>query len=658
MTSFDLLAVIKEIKPKLANAHLVNVYQASPNLLILKLRTQDAESQQLLLEGARRIHLTYTRYKAPQLPPVFCNTLRKHLRNGILTNLSQHQLDRLAILEFRNGPTNYKLIIELLDRGNILLTDSNLTIIASNARNLKATRPTSKGSTYLFPRIRGLDLQETTATEVFKLIHNSNSDTVRSLVQFLNLPGEIAEEICLRSNLGKTTPAGDLSLQNVESLLLTARKLVKEIEEEPLQPKLLRKSGTPESVVPIQLLEYEQLEATGFQSFSDALEQYFHEVNLISRAKRESEATTKWERVVAEQTETAEKLVQEAGRLREKGALIFAHLGELDLLLRELHESKRRLGDWVRAVKTVNDSETYPKRQHVQLIEPKSGRVSIAISDAILELDASKQAAANASEYYEKAKEFEAKAKRALDSVEETKRKLQATAAEVIKERVVEKKTLARKFWYERFRWFTSSEECLVIGGRDSSQNDTLIKKYMDPSDVIIHADIHGAPFVIIKQGPNPVGEITLEEAAQFAVSYSSAWKGGLGSADAYWVKPDQVSKSAPSGEYIGKGAFMIRGEKNFFRGIPLGLSVGIQEDEKTLRIIGGPHSAVRAHARVMLNIVPDDIPPEKFAPQLRYRLSQLMQDSSSDEVRRLDDTEFIRVLPQGGSRFEKDNLK
>src|SRR5712692_1738816 len=132
MTSFDLLAVIKEIKPKLANAHLVNVYQASPNLLILKLRSQDAESHQLLLEGARRIHLTSTRYKTPQLPPTFCKTLRKYLRNGILTNLSQRDLDRLAILEIRNGSSNYTLIVELLDRGNIVLTDNNLTIIATN----------------------------------------------------------------------------------------------------------------------------------------------------------------------------------------------------------------------------------------------------------------------------------------------------------------------------------------------------------------------------------------------------------------------------------------------------------------------------------------------------------------------------------------------
>jgi predicted ribosome quality control (RQC) complex YloA/Tae2 family protein len=656
MTSFDLLAVIKEIKPKVANAHLVNVYQSSPNLLLLKLRTRDAESHQLLLEGARRIHLTNTRYKTPQLPPPFCKILRKHLRNGILTNLSQRDLDRLAILEVRNGPTNYNLIIELLDRGNIVLTDSKMTIIASNARSSRTNRPTAKGAAYLFPPIRGLDLQETTSEEAFKLIQKSNSDTVRSLVQFLNLPGEIAEEICIRAGVEKSKLASRLSIQEIQALMDQAKQLINEIEKQPLQPLLMRKSGAPESVVPVQLTEYRHLEKVAFQSFSDALDQFFREADLISRTRRENEATAKWAHVITEQTESADKLVKEATLLREKGALIFADMSELDLILLALQESKRLSGDWVRAIKTLEESESNPQKLHVQLIDPKSGRISLTISNTLLELDASKQAAANASEYYERAKEFEGKAKRALDALEETKRKLQATATEVVRERVEEKQTLVRKFWYERFRWFKSSEECLVVGGRDSSQNDTLIKKYIEPTDIIVHADIHGAPFVIIKSEQKPIGQPTLEEAAQFAVSYSSAWKGSLGGADAYWVKPDQVSKSAPSGEYIGKGAFMIRGEKNFFRGVSLGLSIGVQDDKETRRIIGGPQRAIRAQTHVFVDIVPGEIPAEKFAPQLRHRLSRILQGVSADEVRRLDDSEFIRFLPQGGLRFEKDN--
>lgn len=656
MTSFDLLGIIREVQPKIANSHLVNVYQASPNLLILKLRTKEAENQQLLLEAARRIHLTSTRYKTPRILPPFCSTLRKHLRNGILTGISQRDLDRVAILDIKNGPFLYKLIVELLDRGNIVLTDSSLTIIATNVRKEKTTRPIEKGALYVFPKIRGLDLQEATAEEVFNLFQKSKSDTVRSLVQFLNLPGEVAEEICIRAGISKATPADALTIDEVRSLLTQARLLVKEIGEEPLQPLLVRKESTLVSVVPRKLRAFSLSEVTEFGSFSDALEQYFREANQISRSQRESEAKAKWEYVIADQTKTAEKLTQDAKQLREQGALIFAHLREVERLLATLIEAKRNLGDWRRALQSIQELNINSPQLQPRLIDPKTGNLSISVSDSLLELDASKSAAANASEYYQRAKDSEGKAKRALDAVNESKRKLEATSLEVRKRRVEEKKTLTRQFWYERFRWFISSEGCLAVGGRDAAQNDTLIKKYLEPHDVVVHADVHGAPFAIIKRDETPIGEASIEEAAQFAVCYSSAWKGGLGNADAYWVKPDQVSKSAPSGEYLGKGAFMIRGEKNFHRGISLHLAIGVQVDEETQRIVAGPPSAVRSHAKVSVEIIPGDIPPEKIAPQIRYRLAHLLSDEASEEIKRLDDSEFIRFLPQGGSRFVQDN--
>jgi len=66
------------------------------------------------------------------------------------------------------------------------------------------------------------------------------------------------------------------------------------------------------------------------------------------------------------------------------------------------------------------------------------------------------------------------------------------------------------------------------------------------------------------------VPETTLLEAAQFTVSYSVIWKSGQASGDAYWVLPEQVSKTPESGEYVAKGAFVIRGQRNFYKDVML----------------------------------------------------------------------------------------
>jgi predicted ribosome quality control (RQC) complex YloA/Tae2 family protein len=88
----------------------------------------------------------------------------------------------------------------------------------------------------------------------------------------------------------------------------------------------------------------------------------------------------------------------------------------------------------------------------------------------------------------------------------------------------------------------------------------------MKSGDLYVHADIHGASSVIIKNpfgSSTPVPPKTLNEAGSMAVCYSVAWEAKV-LTNAWWVYNHQVSKQAPTGEYIGTGSFMIRGKKNY----------------------------------------------------------------------------------------------
>src|SRR5690606_27678794 len=128
--------------------------------------------------------------------------------------------------------------------------------------------------------------------------------------------------------------------------------------------------------------------------------------------------------------------------------------------------------------------------------------------------------------------------------------------------------------WFEKFRWFLSSDGFLVLGGRDAGTNEIVVKRHMEPRDIYLHSDIHGAPSVIIKSQGKEIPETTIQEAAVFAASFSSAWTRGFSSLDVYWVHPEQVSKTPKSGEFVARGAFIIRGSRNYIRGVPLKIAV------------------------------------------------------------------------------------
>jgi hypothetical protein len=161
----------------------------------------------------------------------------------------------------------------------------------------------------------------------------------------------------------------------------------------------------------------------------------------------------------------------------------------------------------------------------------------------------------------------------------------------------------------------------LVVAGKDAVSNEVLVKKYTGPDDAVFHADVMGAPFVVVKAEGKAPSEQALREAGEFAASFSRAWREGIGSADVYWVKPDQLSKSGPSGESVPHGAFTVVGKRNWMRSVPLRLAIGVVENGE-LRYVGGPVEAVKAKTKAYVTIVPGDLAGKELLKQVLRALA------------------------------------
>ncbi|MGV8162794.1 MAG: NFACT RNA binding domain-containing protein [Candidatus Nanoarchaeia archaeon] len=230
-----------------------------------------------------------------------------------------------------------------------------------------------------------------------------------------------------------------------------------------------------------------------------------------------------------------------------------------------------------------------------------------------LEIYLEKNVEANAQKYFETAKKLRKKLEGAGKAIEETRKKLKKEAqelenAEIKSERQKKEKT-RKKEWYEKFRWFKSSNDFLIIGGKDATSNEIVIKKHTDPHDVVFHTEAPGSPFIVIK---NPekrtIQEETKKEAAIFAATFSRAWEKGMKRAEVFEVKPEQVSKEAKSGEYITKGAFIIQGPKKI-HDAELNLSIGYYlDDEEQKVIMAGPDTAVNKHCKEHLILKQGDL--------------------------------------------------
>jgi predicted ribosome quality control (RQC) complex YloA/Tae2 family protein len=258
-------------------------------------------------------------------------------------------------------------------------------------------------------------------------------------------------------------------------------------------------------------------------------------------------------------------------------------------------------------------------------------------------LNAKKTIEKNAEFYFEKGKKAKGKIeglKAAMKKFELQKEKLQKEQASVVArlEKPKPAKQQREREWYEKFRWFYSSEGVLCIGGRDATTNDIIVKKHTQPGDLIFHTEAPGSPFFIIKAEGKTIGEATKEETAQAAATFSKGWKLGLTTMEVYHVTPEQVTKEAKAGEYLTKGAFMVIGKRTYYNPT-LEVAIGILDDG---RVMAGPLPAVKKHCKKYAVIKQGDERPSEIAKKLIHQFGAGTPD------------EIISALPSGEMRIAK----
>jgi predicted ribosome quality control (RQC) complex YloA/Tae2 family protein len=257
-----------------------------------------------------------------------------------------------------------------------------------------------------------------------------------------------------------------------------------------------------------------------------------------------------------------------------------------------------------------------------------------------IEIDVSKNAQQNALAYFEKSKKKRLKIKGAEIGITKVKEKLRKLEDRIFVQKPKIPQTKRKKEWFEKFRWCFTTNNLLVVGGRDAHSNEFLIKKHLEKDDLYFHADAYGAPHCILKHGQGAKKE-DLEDAASFAGLFSSAWKKGFSSVKVYSVLPGQVSKKAPSGESLGRGAFMIYGKREWYDS-ELETGIGVQKVKNGLRAVCGPLPAVKKNALHVQEVVSGEKSKSDVAKSfLKFIMFKEPASSLS-----LDD--IIAVLPNG----------
>lgn len=359
---------------------------------------------------------------------------------------------------------------------------------------------------------------------------------------------------------------------------------------------------------PLLLNQFKSRVSVKFETFDAALDEFYSKIES-QRAEqqqqaKESSAMQKLSKIRNDQENRVQLLKKEVDRSVTMAELIEYNLEDVDAAIMAVRVALANGMSWDDLTRMVKEEKKSgnPVAGLIDKLHLERNSMSLLLSNNLdemdddeitqpvekVEVDLSLSAHANARRWYEQKKKQESKQEKTLTAhAKAFKAAEKKTRQQLSQEKSVAAISHIRKVhWFEKFNWFISSENYLVISGRDAQQNEMIVKRYMSKGDLYVHAELHGASSTVIKnhKPDNPVPPLTLNQAGSFTVCHSQAWNSKIVTS-AWWVYPHQVSKTAPTGEYLTAGSFMIRGKKNFLPPHPLIMGFGIlfRLDESSL---------------------------------------------------------------------------
>nr|XP_024087162.2 ribosome quality control complex subunit NEMF isoform X2 [Pongo abelii] len=617
-STIDLRAVLAELNASLLGMRVNNVYDVDNKTYLIRLQKPDFKAT-LLLESGIRIHTTEFEWPKNMMPSSFAMKCRKHLKSRRLVSAKQLGVDRIVDFQFGSDEAAYHLIIELYDRGNIVLTDYEYVIL-----NILRFR-TDEADDVKFAVRERYPLDHARAAEPLLTLERlteivASAPKGELLKRVLNplLPyGPALIEHCLIENgfSGNVKVDEKLETKDIEKVLVSLQKAEDYmkatsnfsgkgyiIQKREIKPSLeadkpVEDILTYEEFHPFLFSQHSQCPYIEFESFDKAVDEFYSKIEGqkidLKALQQEKQALKKLDNVRKDHENRLEALQQAQEIDKLKGELIEMNLQIVDRAIQVVRSALANQIDWTEiglivkeaqaqgdpvasAIKelklqtnhvtmllrnpyllseeedddvdddvNVEKNETEPpkgkkkKQKSKQLQKPQKNK------PLLVDVDLSLSAYANAKKYYDHKRYAAKKTQKTVEAAEKAFKSAEKKTKQTLKEvQTVTSIQKARKvYWFEKFLWFISSENYLIIGGRDQQQNEIIVKRYLTPGE--------------------PIPPRTLTEAGTMALCYSAAWDARV-ITSAWWVYHHQVSKTAPTGEYLTTGSFMIRGKKNF----------------------------------------------------------------------------------------------
>lgn len=629
LAGIELRYLVDTISEQVQGYYVSNIYGITKDSILFKLHHTE-KSDLFMMVSTYGVWLTEV--KIDQIEP---NRLLKRLRSDLLRlklkKIEQIGAERIAYFTFEGFGKEFILVGEFFGDGNILLCSKEMKILALQHSIEVRHRKLSVGLEYVVPPNNGIDIFNVIRSD-FDELKTTDLVAAKWFGRTLGLPKKYVEGVFDIANIDPKKIGNLLKDDEIKIIFETTKKIVTDVVSGNHDTVIIKNEKT--EVLPLKLgrLEGDILSAN---SFIKGLDTVFTE-NIVTQGKSiQSSGSDKkikeLQTQISEQQKAIETVKERSKNITNVANSLYQMISS-GIISIEDNAANKILADNNAKLTTEKGISLIVVQDEKIKINTKSPLQSIA---SVLFNEAKKQSGAISSIENIKAK---------------TEKKLEKLQNKTESEQDIMLITeIRKKNWYERYRWFYTSDGYLVVGGRDAASNSAVVRKHLVKNDKIFHGDIFGSPFFIIKNAEN-APDTSMNEVAHATVCFSRAWREGLYGVKAYWVHPDQVKKSAPSGEFLPKGSFTIEGQRNFINPGNLRLAVGIVPQEDGYALTCGPPETIKKNSICYAIIEPHGLEMVDAAKKIRIEFSKIHEEIT----KKISIDDFVRIMPAGKSQIKE----
>lgn len=632
LAGIELRYLVDQISEATQDYYVSNIYGVTKDSILFKLHHTE-KSDIFMMISTSGVWLTSV--KIEQMEP---NRLLKRLRSDLLRlklkKVEQIASERITYFTFAGFDKEFVIVGEFFGEGNILLCNNEMKILALQHSIDVRHRKLGVGLVYTPPPMNGLDVIKITESD-FEELKTSDLPAAKWLGRTLGLPKKYVEGVFEISEIDSKCLGNNLTSEQIKKLYDTTKDIVTNVITGKHEPVIIRNEKT--EIIPIRLGKLDD-KCTAVNSFIEGLDTVFTE-NLVEIGKSiQTGGSDKKIKELESQLAEQEKAID---TVKEKST----HITNVANSLFEMI---------AKGITSIEDSRALEiLATHNSKLTKEKGILLIIVDDEKIKVDSKSSLQSIASVLFNEAKRKSG----AIKSIEQIKNNTQKKLAKLQSTAKTEKDSVSfaeirKKNWYERYRWFFTSDGILAIGGRDAPSNSAVVRKHLGKNDKIFHADIFGSPFFILKDAENP-STASMNEVAHATVCFSRAWREGMYGVSAYWVEPEQVKKSAPSGQFLPKGSFSIEGQRNFVKISTLKLAVGIIPQGDDYVVTCGPPETIKKNSICYAIIEPHGADMVDSAKKIRLEFLKLEEEIT----KKINIDDFVRALPAGASQITEVGL-